>query len=605
LTRAQTGLALAGLTAIGFALRLAGIDQGLYGDEGYTLGIVDHHSLGDVIEAVHDTSITPPLHYLLAWVAVQFGDAETAVRVPSLVLGTLTVPLVFLLGRRAAGAAAGLVAAAIVALSPFALFYSVEARAYATVMFLVTLSTLALLQALGGGRRIWWFVYAACACLALYCHYSAVFVILAQALWSFMTHREHMRALLLAHGAIVLGYAAWIPSYLHQRENDFVDAVGRLYPLSFETAWDYPARLLPGHPFVGLGSLPGTPAALVLAGCFVAALALAAVRIARLPRPSLRHPAALIALLAVATPIGILFWSLVGSSLYAPRNLSASLPALAVLAAILLTSPAPRLAVPLTAIALATFTLVSIRSLDDDYQRPAYGKVADFIEAEAGPNDPVVAPDPDSLAGLLDESRPLLAAGGGEDGPAYERAARGRPIFIVRGRLQPGLPRLAGPSGLLILRDGRQFDGFVDLAVGRYQGEATATIRRAGTREAIVFSTGDSLPVVPGAVRGSVDSAQLTGRTLAAGGWAMASEGAEPADRVLAFDGHRLVAIGGLALRPDLAEKFGKTALTAGFRFVARLNSPPPHQVRVYGEAGGRASQLPISDAARALQGPR
>jgi 4-amino-4-deoxy-L-arabinose transferase-like glycosyltransferase len=122
LTGVQTRLGLAALTAIGFALRLVGIDQSLYGDEGYTFGIVDGHGLGDVISAVHDTSITPPLHYVLAWAAIQLGDPEITVRVPSLLLGTLTIPLVFVLGRRVAGVAAGWVAAAIVALSPFAIF---------------------------------------------------------------------------------------------------------------------------------------------------------------------------------------------------------------------------------------------------------------------------------------------------------------------------------------------------------------------------------------------------------------------------------------------------------------------------------------------------
>ena len=52
----QTRLGLAALTAIGLALRLVGIDQSLYGDEGYTFGIVDGHGLG----AVSYTHLTLP-----------------------------------------------------------------------------------------------------------------------------------------------------------------------------------------------------------------------------------------------------------------------------------------------------------------------------------------------------------------------------------------------------------------------------------------------------------------------------------------------------------------------------------------------------------------
>ena len=57
------------------------------------------------------------------------GDSTVLVRLPSLVLGTAAIPVVFLLGRRVAGTRVGLFAAAILALSPFAIFYSTEARA--------------------------------------------------------------------------------------------------------------------------------------------------------------------------------------------------------------------------------------------------------------------------------------------------------------------------------------------------------------------------------------------------------------------------------------------------------------------------------------------
>ena len=51
-------------------------------------------------------------------------------RLPSLLAGTATIPLVFLVGDRTVGRRAGLVAAALVALSPFMIYYSAEARGY-------------------------------------------------------------------------------------------------------------------------------------------------------------------------------------------------------------------------------------------------------------------------------------------------------------------------------------------------------------------------------------------------------------------------------------------------------------------------------------------
>src|SRR5947207_2465258 len=111
LTAAPTRLravvaALGSLTLLGFVLlRLLGIHQSLFGDEIYTYDIVSSHGLTGVVTAVHDTSITPVLHYLLAWSAVQLGDATTTVRLPSLILGSAAIPLVYLLGRRTVGTA--------------------------------------------------------------------------------------------------------------------------------------------------------------------------------------------------------------------------------------------------------------------------------------------------------------------------------------------------------------------------------------------------------------------------------------------------------------------------------------------------------------------
>ena len=179
-------LALGILTALALALRVVGIDQTLYGDEDFTYYIVVRNDdLAGVWSDVYNTSITPPLHYFLAWLAVQFGgDSTVMVRIPSLIFGTALVPFVFFLARRVAGIWAGLIAATVIALGPFAIWYSDEARTYAVMMFLVALSTLAMLRAVEGGERRWWVLYVLCACGALWSHYTAVFVVAAEGAWA-------------------------------------------------------------------------------------------------------------------------------------------------------------------------------------------------------------------------------------------------------------------------------------------------------------------------------------------------------------------------------------------------------------------------------------
>ena len=173
--------AVGALTLLGFAIRLANFDQSLLGDELSTYWIINGHSLGDVLSSVRSNDeITPPLYFILGWLSLKIGSDPEWVRLPSLLAGTATIPLVYMLGARTVGRAAGLLAAAVFALSPFMIYYSDEARSYALMIALLTASTLALLIALESGRARWWAVYAACSCGALLSHYTCVFPLAAQ-----------------------------------------------------------------------------------------------------------------------------------------------------------------------------------------------------------------------------------------------------------------------------------------------------------------------------------------------------------------------------------------------------------------------------------------
>ena len=73
---------------------------------------------------------------------MKVGDPTVTIRLPSLVCGTAAVPVIFLLGERIRDRATGMVAAALTALSPFAVYFATEARPYATLIFLLATSTL-------------------------------------------------------------------------------------------------------------------------------------------------------------------------------------------------------------------------------------------------------------------------------------------------------------------------------------------------------------------------------------------------------------------------------------------------------------------------------
>jgi mannosyltransferase len=127
--------------------------QSLWFDEAVTVRLL-HLGFGSMIHdvATGDDS-TPPLFYMLGWVWVRvFGESEAGVRSMSALVGTLTVPAAYLAARTLASSRAGLVTATLVAVSPYLIWYSQEARSYA-LLLLLSVCSLACSRSSWSGRR--------------------------------------------------------------------------------------------------------------------------------------------------------------------------------------------------------------------------------------------------------------------------------------------------------------------------------------------------------------------------------------------------------------------------------------------------------------------
>ena len=180
---------LAALTAAGAALRLPFLGlQSLWYDEAFTLAVVERDSLGEVWDQVGDTESTPPLYYVLTWAWLQLvGDTgDAALRAPGAIAGVLCVPAAYLAVRRLAGERVGVAVAALTAVSPVLVAYSLNARSYPLAVLLECLSLWAMGEALDrrGGR--WLAIWALLAGACLWTHYYAGFLVageLAILLW--------------------------------------------------------------------------------------------------------------------------------------------------------------------------------------------------------------------------------------------------------------------------------------------------------------------------------------------------------------------------------------------------------------------------------------
>ena len=390
-------LVVIALTALAFALRVRGLGEGLWGDETATL----HETRGrDLFGAVREVAVgddpgefNPPFYFVLAWLGTKLGEPTMAIRLPSLVLGIATVPLGFLLGRRTVGDRPGLVAAAFMALSPFATFYGIEARSYATLMFLCTLSALVLLMAVRTGRGQWWAAYGLSAAAVLYTHYTGIFVIAAEGAWALWWYRERWRGLGLAYAGAAAAYAPWLP-YMHGDPANFEEVA----LLKGWNHWNAFLRWVAGNQELAPRDMPGIPA-LTLLGCgmVVGLVGWLLVAVGRRRTPgaarSMRHSrdGLLVLLLALATPVALLVYAWLSTDLFVlPRNLSASLPFAALAIGLALTPPNRIAMAAAVALAGVALTIGAIRMLDDKFHRPNIPAVARLLDERVGQGDLVV-----------------------------------------------------------------------------------------------------------------------------------------------------------------------------------------------------------------------
>jgi mannosyltransferase len=180
-TRVQ---ALVALTAGAALLRFPTLEtQSYWYDEAITVELV-RQPFRAMVDAVPHSESTPPLYYVVAWFWSRiFGTDEAGLRSLSALIGTATVPATYAAARQFISQRSAFVAAALVAVSPFLVWYSQEARAYALLVLLGALSLVPLRRAVGrrptGPLAAW----ALAASLALATHYFAFFLVATEAAW--------------------------------------------------------------------------------------------------------------------------------------------------------------------------------------------------------------------------------------------------------------------------------------------------------------------------------------------------------------------------------------------------------------------------------------
>lgn len=224
------------LTLTGLGLRLL-IVRGFWLDEA-TSGFDSRLSYTAMLHRLlHDNH--PPLEYSILWaVAHTVGSSQTDLRLPSILFGTLTIPMLYLAGAALYERSVGLVAAIFGTVGALAVWYAQEARMYALFMLLATVTIWAqsrILQPHIAQRNRYWLIWMAASITMIWNQWFASLAVGTEILFFLwvIVHERHtqsprrrLRTLALYAAGVVLACSPGIPLLLTQFRNNQANGLG-------------------------------------------------------------------------------------------------------------------------------------------------------------------------------------------------------------------------------------------------------------------------------------------------------------------------------------------------------------------------------------------
>ncbi len=186
----------------------------LGGDEPFSV----YHSQQslDSLFGIFQKENNPPLHFLLLhyWINF-FGVSEVSVRIPSLIFSSFTVLFVYRIGLKFFNLRVAVIASIIFTFSTYQVLYAHEARAYALMGFLVSVSMFYYLEIIHSKTRIKWqlFWFFLANILLIYTHFFGFFILFIQFFFILFQRKllkEFYRFLFLFVVVMLLAYSPYL-----------------------------------------------------------------------------------------------------------------------------------------------------------------------------------------------------------------------------------------------------------------------------------------------------------------------------------------------------------------------------------------------------------
>jgi len=209
------------ITLLGLVLRLVLANQSLWLDEAASV-IIASLPIKTLFQSLAG-DFHPPLYYLALkpWLNLA-GKNELLLRLPGILIGTLTIPALFLLvrtvfvPRKKIKFEIAHLAALLLSLNPLHIYYSQELRMYSLSALLATLSWYFLLKWLKKNQPKNLIFFIILTTVSFYTFYLSIFILISQWLYLSFFHKKKLKTFAIHHLIFVIFCLPWLPTLSNQ-----------------------------------------------------------------------------------------------------------------------------------------------------------------------------------------------------------------------------------------------------------------------------------------------------------------------------------------------------------------------------------------------------
>lgn len=198
-------LILGVIVVVSAALRLYRIDTPLWLDEIYGYRLAQLGLTAIIQNSWNDPH--PPLYYLLQWM-LGLGQCrnELCWRLIPAISGIATVAVIYVITRNITTTTIAVAISLIAATMPSLVYYSQEARSYALLTFLASITTLIIFHLYSESHQIWWMWWFIFSAIGIYTSYSYLIIAGIQTLFlgiRYYRQRQWWIATLIYTGIVI------------------------------------------------------------------------------------------------------------------------------------------------------------------------------------------------------------------------------------------------------------------------------------------------------------------------------------------------------------------------------------------------------------------